>query len=69
MSRTSFDQVICLFLSPLRPRPSYLVIGLVGSISRGGRGIVGRVLGRVVAEIIGGVVVDKFLRVVSLRHG
>src|SRR2546423_4541375 len=63
MSRTSFDQIISLFLRPLGPRPSDLlifrVVSCIGRGGRGGRGIFSDVVNSVVAEVIGdGVVVD-----------
>ena len=71
MSRTSFDQIISLFLRPLGPRPSDLLIfRVVSCIGRGGCGIFSDVVNSVVAEVIGdGVVVDEFLRIVPLWHG
>ena len=83
MYRAPLDQIICLLLSPLRPRPSSLVVvcgvasgGGVGGVGGGGGGCrddMGGVGGVAAVDVVdvagGGCVAEELLGIVALRHG
>lgn len=77
MYRAPLNQIICLLLGPLRPRPSDLVVcgvagggGGGGSDGMGGVGGVGGVDVVDGAVVVGGCcVVEQLLGIVALRYG
>ena len=77
MYRAPLDQIICLLLSPLRPRPSDLVVVCgVGGGGVGGGGCcddMGGVGGVAAVDVVdvagGGCVAEELLGIVALRHG